>query len=654
MLTSGGGPGGGSAREGVRPAVVGRERETAAVAELLAAHRLVTVTGPAGVGKSTVAAAAVAASAGWECLVQVRWEGSAPGRPGELSAAVLTRVTGAVPAGPVSPERAADCLPDAPTLLWLDDMDPVHEECVRLVQRVLLRAPRTTVVVTSRRSLGLDAERTVPLRGLRTEPAPGDAAGARPPAVELFHRHAHPGAAEDPESVAEVCRLVEGLPLALVLAAEQTARLPVREVERLLRLDQLWPAGPRLPHRRHRSLRDAAGSVWLLCDRTVRAVWARAGLFAGSFTEASAVRLCAGGAVEAHQVPSCLLRLAAHGVLQMDGEIGAVREPRYRMTRAAREFGVERLTAKGEFAAVAQRRAQLAEQVAVDAESLWERGAQDRAVRLVCEEYEELAALLDHASTAPGLAPDALRTALRLWFWWVVCDRAEEGAARLLALLPHCDSGPLLARGQWLAAWLSARTAPDAARALLDDAWWTSVLAGDTATVGRVAHVQGVLALRDGDARAAAAHFRLAADTVPAHPAAGPPAALSLAALALAQVRFAPVEARRSAHRALAQAGLRQDAWTCQVARYAYACADLALGRTGRAWRRATRALAGCGEGLPAAHGSGALRQLLAGVEVGSPVLPGPPPALAPLSVPASVPRASAREIRLGRGPART
>ncbi|AWT46677.1 MULTISPECIES: ATP-binding protein [Streptomyces] len=634
--------------------MIGRERETAAVAGLLAAHRLVTVTGPPGAGKSTVAAAAVAASvsAGWECLVQVRRQGSAPGRPGDLAADLVTRLTGAPPAGPVAPERAARALPDAPTLLWLDDVDPVHDECVRLVQQVLLRAPRTGVLVTSRRALGLDAERTVRLSGLRCRPAPEDGEGPAP-AVELFLRHAPTGhGAPDPESVAEVCRLVEGLPLAVELAAEQTAQLPVRELVRLLRLSQTWLAGPRRAHRRHRSLRDAAGSAWMLCDTAVRTVWARASLFAGSFTETSAVHLCAGGAVEPAQVPSCLVQLAAHGVLEVRGEVGAVREHRYRMTRLAREFGAERLTARGEFAAAALRRSQRWGQVAAEAESLWERGAQSRAVRLVSEEYEELAALFAHACTEPSLAPAALQTGLRLWFWWVACDRAEEGADRLLALLPHCDGSPLLARGQWLAAWLSARTAPETARALLDDAWWASVLAGDTATVGRIAHVQGVLALQEGDARAAAGHFQLAADTIPAHAPGGPPATLSLAALALAQLRYAPAAARRSAHRALAQAGLRQDAWVCQVARYAQACTDHGLGRPGRAWQRARRALADTDDGLPATHGTSALRQLLADIETGSPARLELPAALVPHTAPLPAPRPSDREIRLGRGPA--
>ncbi|MFJ3666853.1 ATP-binding protein [Streptomyces sp. NPDC090106] len=607
-----------SADGDARAAVVGRDREIAALGELSAGHRLVTVTGPAGVGKSTVAAAAVASSAGWECLVQVRWHGSGPGRPGDLAAELVTRLTGTLPAGAVDPAWAARHLPDVPTLLFLDDVDPVYDECVRLVQRVLVLAPRTRVVVTSRRALGLDAERILRLEGLSTRPSADG--GRHAPAVELFLRQAPSGLdrERDLTSVSEVCGLLEGLPLAVVLAAEQSVRLPVQELPRLVHQGQGWLSGTRPALRRHRSLRDAVGSGWMLCDRAVRTVWARAGVFAGSFTEASAVYMCQGGDIGPAEVPACLAQLTALGVLEVDGEVGGVREPRYRMTGLAREFGAERLTAEGELPAAALRRSQRWGQVAAEAERLWDIGSQARAVRLVSEEHDELAAMLRHAHTDPSLAPAALQAGVRLWFWWVACGRADEGAALLRGLLPHCEDDPVLARGQWLAAWLSVRSRPRLARALLDEAWWSSMLDGDTATVGRIAHAHGTLALQERDVRAAAEHFGLASDLIPAHSPGGPPPALSQAALALVQAGPSPATARRTARRALAQAELRHDLWARQVALYASAFADHRLGRSARAWHRARRALADPELELPSArHGATALRHLITTIETG-------------------------------------
>jgi hypothetical protein len=544
------------------------------------------------------------------------------GQTSGLSAKLVTQLTGAVPRGPVAPELAALCVPKAPTLVWLDDVDPVHSECVQLAQRLLQWAPQAKMLVTSRRALGLDAERTVRLGGLATECTAddGDNGTGRAPAVELFLRRAQTDGDEpDLESVREVCRLVEGLPLAVSLAAEQTARLPVPELVPLLRHGQGWLSNPDSAVRRHRSLRAAVGSGWVLCDKAVRTVWARASIFAGPFTEASAVHMCAGGDIQPGQVPACLVNLADQGVLDVRGEVGSVRGHRYRMTRLAREFGAERLIAQGELPAAARRRSQRWGALAAEAESLWDRGAQSRAVYMVLDEEDELAAMFTYARAEPVLAPVALEAALRLWFWWVTCERAEEGAANLLGLLSHCNGNPLLARGQWLAAWLSAHTAPDTARTLLDAAWQASVLTADTATIGRIAHVHGVLALQKDDTRAAADHFQQAADTIPVHAPGGPPAELSRAALALAQTDFAPTAARRSAHHALAHAGLRDNPWVCRVARYAQAYTEYRLGHASQAWHRAHRALADTVGVLPAQRGSLALRRLLSAIEAGAP-----------------------------------
>ncbi|MFD3474694.1 ATP-binding protein [Streptomyces sp. NPDC058695] len=668
--------------------LVGREVESQALRTLLENHRLVTVAGEVGVGKSRLAAEAVAGLGGRGAVERVlgvgegrvgveavadvgargavervlgvgkgrlasdavagvgaqgtgprvmvvRWPGggqdagsggAGPEAPASLTAAVLEaagglhgrrRASGAGAGALAERLRAAD------VLLLLDDVDPVHAECVGMVQTLLEFVPSLRVLVTARRPLGLGGEAVLRLTPLSAEPADDDRAA---PAVELFLDRflARAGAAFDsgdaePNSVADICRYVGGLPLAVELAAEQAARSSVGEVAARLEKHQCWLSAPDMAAPRHRSLRDAVAAAYVLCDRDERIVWARASILAGDFDESTAAFVCAGGGLAPARVPACLTRLAAIGVLTPVRDPGGIREPRYRMAPAAHDFGGERLREAREFEVAAERRAIHFHRVAALAESLWSLGSQPQAVRLVLDEAEGLRAMLEYAPRQPELAAAALESVLNLWFRWAVYDAADEGRRHLLRLLPMCRSDTLLiARGLCLAAWLTAYDDPRGANELLQHAWPAAVLAGDDATIGRIAHVQGVLALHGGDRDRAAEQFQEAAGTIPPHAPGGLPPAVSLAALAVTQAERSPRAARRSARRALSQPGISGDAWACLVARHAQAFVDHSDGRTGRARQRAHRALAALDGRLPAPHGCAALRDLITDIDRGS------------------------------------
>ncbi|MFP3987182.1 hypothetical protein U9R90_06695 [Streptomyces sp. E11-3] len=623
-------------RKTVGAPLLGREQESGDLERLLAEQRLVTVVGGAGVGKSRLAADAVAAPADGprRRVVRVRWDGGARPASGALALAVCRALTGRRPSpDAVEVDTLARQL-TGPTgvLLFLDDVDPVHAECTGLVQRLLMAVPTLRVLVTARRALGLGDERVLRLSPLRT--APADGSRGRAPAVELFLERARttvPDFRADETALrdaAAICQALEGVPLAIELAARQLTRYTVDHLAELVERRQCWLSSPHTGVRRHRSLRDAVGASYALCDRSVRAVWGRAGIFAGPFEESTAVFVCAGGGVEPHHVPACLAQLAAIGVLEPVSDPGGLRRPRYRMGRAARDFGVEQLERAGEFTVAAERHAAHCQRVAAVAESLWSTGSQSAAVRLVQDEQDDLRAMMRYAPTHAEHAAAALETVVDLWFWWAVHDDADEGRGHLRELLPHCPpNSAIAARGLWLAAWLTADSDPREAQTLLGRAWPAAVLAGDDATIGRIAHVQGVLALHHGDERAAAAHFLQAAQTIPALAPGGPTPAVSLAALAVAQSGFAPGAARASARRALAQPGIRHDAWARVVARHARAYVDHQHGRSGRAWHRAHRALAALDEAVPGTQvpapcGVAALRQLIADIEAGAPGRP--------------------------------
>ncbi|RFC77095.1 AAA family ATPase [Streptomyces sp. AcE210] len=669
--------------------LVGRERESQDLRTLLEDHRLVTVAGEVGVGKSRLAAEAVAdvvargageyvlgmsegrpaaealagvvtqrpgecvrgvgedriaaeavagvgAQGAGPCIMVVRWSqggqdagsGAGPGSPPSLTAAVMEAATGIHGRrGAAGVGGIADQLRAADVLLFLDDVDPVHAECVGMVQTLLECVPSLRVLVTARRPLGLGGEAVLRLAPLSAEPA--EAHGTAPAAALFLDRFLdrsleRAGAsfdADDSElsSVADICRYVGGLPLALELAAEQAARSSVGEVAERLKEHQCWLSAPDMAAPRHRSLRDAVAAAYVLCDRDERIVWARASILAGDFDESTAAFVCAGGGLAPARVPACLTRLAAVGVLTPVRDPGGIREPRYRMAPAAHDFGGERLREAREFEVAAERRAIHFHRVAALAENLWSLGSQPQAVRLVLDEVEGLRAMLEYAPRQPELAAAALESVLNLWFWWAVYDAAEEGRRHLLRLLPMCRSDTLLiARGLCLAAWLTAYGDRCGASELLQHAWPAAVLAGDDATIGRIAHVQGMLALHEGDLERATEQFQEAANTIPPHVSGGLPPSVSLAALAVTQAERSPRAARRSARRALSQPGIRGDAWACLVARYAQAFVDHSDGRTGRARLRAHRALAALDGRLPAPYGCAALRDLITDIDRGS------------------------------------
>ncbi|CAL9607005.1 ATP-binding protein [Streptomyces sp. enrichment culture] len=643
MGKHGGGPGVPPAY-GTRDALVGRDREVSEVRGLVAAHRLVTVVGGVGVGKSRLAAAALPGAGRTrtgpgprERVVRVRWRGTRPATPGQVAAAVFHAVTGAPPrSGPVGVADVATRLAGSGrTLLFLDDMDAAHRACVGVVRELLEAVPGLRVLVTARQPLGLGEERVCRLGPL---PVSAGAAGVSP-AAELFLaavREACGDAVADavgPAAAEEVCRSLEGLPLAITMAAQQLADRSADELARALRHGQCWLTSERAALRRHRSLRSAVGAAYALCDRTERVVWARGSVFAGGFDESAAAFVCVGGSVAPQDVPACLARLAAAGVLELMGEPGGLRAPRYRMARAARDFGTERLWEAGEAEIAAERLAVHARRVAVVAEGLWNAGGQAQAAQLLSDERENLHAVLDRAVRRPEQASEVLETVAGLWFWWVVYGEREAGLRHLLRLLPHAPADrPVTVRALWLAAWLSACDAPRTADELLRRAWPAAVMLGDSAAVGRIAHVQGVLALHEGALAEAADHFREAASLVPARAPGGPSPAVSLAALAVAQAGFAPGAAHRTARRALAQREARGDAWATLVARYARAYVDQRRGHPGRAWRRTRRALASLDARLPLPYGSDALRRLLEDLERGA---PGRPPHAAKAAAPA-------------------
>ncbi|WP_190160884.1 ATP-binding protein [Streptomyces litmocidini] len=627
-------------------ALVGRDGELAALRAAVSGHRLVTVTGAAGTGKSRLALAALAPPSDdtARTVVRVRWHDGIPVGRRALTARVARALSGAglpwgvagAPGGPglswdpapAEPAAPARPVPADEVLLLLDDVDPVHTECIGLVQTLLMARPAVRVLVTARRPLGLGDERVVRLAPLPVEAAPGRP-GASPAAELLVSRARERGwtGEPDPATVTRVCRLLEGVPLALELAAGRLGEWTMEELAAHLETGRCRLSDPDPLLLRHRTLRTSVGAVHALCEPAQRKVWRRLSVFTGPFTEAAAVFVCLGSDLAPHEVPPALATLSATGVLQTLGEAGAVRPPRYRMARAARDFGAERLAAAGERPVTRDRHAVHFRGVAAVAETLWNTGLQRQALQTVQDEHDDLMVLAHRAGDGSVHAETALETMLHLWFWWAVHDHAREGSDHLHGLLPRLPAdSPLAARGRWLAAWLSAAWDPRTAHHLLSLAWPAAVLAGDDALLGHIAHAHGTLAWQRQDPVTAARYYRQAADTTPSGAPWGPSPAVSLAALAVVQAHHAPAAAARTARRALAQPDCADDAWATALAHHARAFADHRSGHTGRARHRAGRALADLEARVDAPQAHRALRLLLATLDLAAATAGAPTP----------------------------
>jgi predicted ATPase len=335
---------------------VGRQDELTGIAAALADSRIVTIVGAGGVGKTRVALVAAAQAA-------ARY----PDGPWivELSnlrdPALLPNTVASVIGLPEQDARSTldallEYLRDRRLLLILDTCEHLLDACAALAQAVTQDAPGVTVLATSRQPLDMPGEHTFPIGPL---PVPENdwrpaARGGRVDggdAVDLFALRAA-GAVPDftltPENVPDViqvCRRLDGIPLAIELAAVQLRTLPLGELlDRLNHRFSVLTGGRPGALPRHQTLRTAIEWSHELCSVAERRLWARLSVFAGAFSLVGAQEVCAEVSIERPEVVNALVGLVDKSVVQREGK-------RYRMLDTVREFGAEQLVSAGELAA---------------------------------------------------------------------------------------------------------------------------------------------------------------------------------------------------------------------------------------------------------------------------------------------------------------
>jgi predicted ATPase/DNA-binding CsgD family transcriptional regulator len=437
---------------------VGRRREIAEVKDAVAASRLVTLTGVGGVGKSRLAL-----HVGMELyrafpdgvwLVEL-----ANVREPSLVAQTVAVELDLRDQSLRDPETVlAAYLADKSCLLVLDNCEHLLDTCCELVNTLLMAAPTLHVLVTSREPLRSSGEHvwSVPPMSL---PGPGEPVSHRHEALTLFEErvtHHRPRFTLTPENravIARLCRRLDGLPLAIELAAVRMRVLSAQQIlDRLEDRFRLLAQGVRDISPRHQTLRATVDWSFELCSQTERAVWARCSVFSGPFDLDAAEYVCSGDGLSETDVFMAVAGLVDKSVLVWEGG----RTVRYRMLETIRQYGHERLGDFGDEDTLRRRHRdyylRIAEQI--DADSSGPR--QGELIEDLSAERDNMTAALDYCFSVPGEARVGLHMATALWFCWIGCGFLRSGRYWLdRGLAEDREVSAARARALWINGWIT-------------------------------------------------------------------------------------------------------------------------------------------------------------------------------------------------------
>ncbi|WP_433240758.1 AfsR/SARP family transcriptional regulator [Streptosporangium sp. CA-135522] len=469
---------------------VGREHDVARTAELLAGHRLVTLLGPGGAGKTRLSIESAEAVAGrmpdgvW--LVEL----ASVAEPSEVPQTVFSALELRDPSPSVPPaapgaipvlaardplDRLVSSLAGKRLLIILDNCEHVVEAAAALADRVLAGCPGVRILATSREPLGITGEMTWPVPPLDLPPRgedPDEALGY--PAVRLFAERAaavRPGYRPGGEAAAvvRICRELDGMPLAIELAAARLRSLSAEQIAH--RLDdrfRLLTGGSRTALPRHQTLRAVVEWSWELLDEQERLLARRLSVFAGGAALDCAEVVCSGHGLERADVLDVLARLVDKSLVEAHTHDTAVR---YRMLETIRAYAAERLAESGEQGRVRLAHAVFFTELAERSDPGLRGAGQLTVVAEMAAEHDNLSAAL-RWSAETARSDLALRLAGALgWYWWLRGYRAEGAhRAREALRLAGDDADPallVLARASYGTNAVSAGIEPDTARAEL-------------------------------------------------------------------------------------------------------------------------------------------------------------------------------------------
>jgi len=426
--------------------------------------RLVTFVGVGGVGKTRLALElAYRARGGFpdgSWLVRLADLGVGAG-VAEIESAVV-RALGINDQSASQPrEKLLSFLGDRELLLVMDNCEHVLESVRAVVPLMLREAPRLRVVATSREPLAVEGEVLRPVAPLSV-PGPATPAAQLPAdgSVSLLLERAR---AADPDftvtddnaaAVADLCRLMEGVPLAIELAAAKLRALTVEQVvERFGRRVASLVAPDAAPGSRHRSLRAMVDWSHQLCPRTAQILWRRLSVFPAAFDLDLAEAVCAFGELRPDDVVDSVERLVGQSILLAERAGGTMR---YRMLAPVREIAAEHVEQAAEADALRRRHRDVMLGRAQWILDRWSGPQQDVLHERMRLEHEDHVAAVRWSLSAPGEERTALRLLARLRYHWLSGEFLADGRRRMEAALTAVTApSPERAEGVWVLIWIA-------------------------------------------------------------------------------------------------------------------------------------------------------------------------------------------------------
>ncbi|QXE37847.1 NACHT domain-containing protein [Streptomyces sp. GMY02] len=486
---------------------VGRAEELSGLAQHLDRSRLVTVVGVGGVGKTRLALRAAEELKKRYCDGVWLAELGALREP-ELLEHSLAEALGLTDQSGRPPRRVlVEHLAGRRVLLVLDGFEQLVDACAELVRELLRRAPELRVLATGRRPLRIDGELVFALA-----PMP------EPDAVLLFTDRAAAGSPgfrptrAREAAVRELCRRLDGIPLAVELAAGRLHALSVEQIlDRMGDRFRVLTEGRRGAPARHRTLRTAIGWSHELCTPRERLLWARLSVFAGPFDLEAAEYVCGGRELPADDVLDVLSGLITQSLVVREETPAGVR---YRMLDTVAAYGAEWLDALEDTGRLRRRHRDWYVGLATWYELEWFSPRQDRVAAGAESALPNLRAALELCLETPGEAHLGQHLAGTLWFYWVGCGKLAEGRhwlGRALAL----DSGHSEARlkALWVLGYVAVLQGDDtAAVGALHECREEAVRTGNAPARAYAVHRLGCQALLSDDMPRAERLLRAALD----------------------------------------------------------------------------------------------------------------------------------------------
>ncbi|MEO8345128.1 MAG: tetratricopeptide repeat protein [Betaproteobacteria bacterium] len=490
---------------------IGRDRERAEATRLLAGTRLLTIVGPGGIGKTRLSLQ-VAADAMDNYPDGVWFMELAPIDDASLVPKVVAQVLG------LSEEASAPSIQSVCThlasrclLLVLDNCEHLVDACARLADAVLRVAPDVRIIASSREAMNIAGEQTYMLPPLAVpDSGSGIEATARSEAVQLFVERARlrqPAFVltdQNSQTIAELCTRLDGIPLALELAAARVGVLPVDKiVERLGDRFRLLTGGNRTALPRQQTLRALIDWSYDLLRVQERTLFARLSVFANGWTLNTAEAVCSGPGIARDDVLDLLTSLVDKSLVVQDAH-----HERFRMLETLRDYARDRLQESGDDEATRSRHCACFLAFAEESEPHLEGGPdQPGWLTRLDQEHDNLRSALVWGTAGPDRVEAALRTCGAVYRFWLHRGHAREGRRWCdLALAMHAAEAASPARAKALhasgtLAWRLGDIAT--ARSLLEQALELSRQQHDLQREARILSNLGGVAIHQADSGAA-------------------------------------------------------------------------------------------------------------------------------------------------------